>query len=121
MTSIYEQIGGDDTILVAVEIFYRKVLSDDLVAHFFDDTDMDGQLAKQASFLTMVTGGPHDYTGKDMRAAHQHLVAQGMNGEHFDVVVEHLGATFLEMGIDADMVRQVEEVAISVRDQVLGR
>ena len=91
MASIFEQIGGDDAIQTAVEIFYRKVLSDDLVAHFFDDTDMDGQMAKQASFLTMVTGGPNEYTGMDMRNAHAPLVARGMTDEHFDAVVQHLG------------------------------
>lgn len=121
MASIYEQIGGDDAIQTAVEIFYRKVLSDDLVAHFFDDTDMDGQLAKQASFLTMVTGGPSNYTGKDMRNAHAPLVARGMTDEHFDSVVEHLGATLTELGVADEIVQQVAAVAASVRDDVLNR
>lgn len=121
MASIYEQIGGDDAIQTAVEIFYRKVLSDDDVAHFFDDTDMDGQMAKQASFLTMVTGGPSHYTGKDMREAHARLVAQGMNEEHFDSVVQHLGATLTELGVPGELVEQVAAVAVSVRDDVLNR
>lgn len=39
--SIYTQIGGADAVEKAVDIFYRKVLSDDLISSFFDDTDMD--------------------------------------------------------------------------------
>ena len=31
----------------AVDEFYRRMLSDDRVAHFFDDVDMEGQIAKQ--------------------------------------------------------------------------
>lgn len=121
MSSIFEQIGGDDAIQTAVEIFYRKVLSDDDIAHFFDDTDMDGQMAKQASFLTMVTGGPNEYSGKDMRKAHAHLVERGLQDEHFDLVVQHLGATLAELGVPAELIEQVAAVAESVRDDVLSR
>ena len=121
MASIYEQIGGDDGIQAAVEIFYRKVLCDDLIAHFFDDTDMDRQLGMQASFLTMVTGGPHQYSGKDMRNAHAHLVARGLDDDHFDAVVEHLAATLAEMGVVDELVEEVKEVAVAVRTEVLGR
>lgn len=121
MASIYEQIGGDETMQVAVEIFYRKVLSDDLVAHFFDDVDMDGQMAKQASFLTMVTGGPNTYTGDDMRRAHARMVQMGLTDEHFDAVVEHLGATLLELGNDESLAQQVMDFARATREDVLGR
>jgi hemoglobin len=47
---------------------------------------MDAQRAKQKSFLTMVFGGPHEYTGKDMRTAHAPLVEKGLNDSHFDAV-----------------------------------
>ena len=70
MTSLYEQLGGAAAIEAAVEIFYRKMLGDPRVAPFFDGVDMDRQMAKQAAFLTMVTGGPHNYTGRDMRTSH---------------------------------------------------
>ena len=81
--SIYTQIGGADAVEKAVDIFYRKVLSDDLISSFFDDTDMDAQRNKQKSFLTMVLGGPNEYTGKDLRTAHAPLVEKGLNEEHF--------------------------------------
>lgn len=121
MASIFDQIGGDEAIHAAVEIFYRKVLADDRIAHFFDDVDMDRQMAKQASFLTMVTGGPNSYTGKDMRNAHQHLVARGLDDEHFNAVVEHLGATLAELGVPDSLIQQIAEVALGARDDVLDR
>ena len=121
MSSLYEQLGGQPAIDSAVEIFYRKMLSDDRVAPFFDAVDMDGQMAKQAAFLTMVLGGPHEYTGKDMREGLQHLLEKGLNDTHVDIVVEHLGATLGELGVGDDQIAEVAGIANSVRDDVLNR
>ncbi len=119
--SVYEQLGGAPAMEKAVEIFYRKMLSDDRVAGFFEDVDMDRQAAKQTAFLTMVTGGPNSYTGRDMRSAHAHLVARGLNDTHFDIVVKHLGDTLQELGVPAELIQQVAAVAESVRGDVLNR
>jgi len=35
--SLYEKIGGQAAVDAAVDIFYRKVLTDDSIADFFDD------------------------------------------------------------------------------------
>jgi len=121
VTSLYERLGGEPAVSAAVEIFYRRMLTDDRVARFFDGVDLDGQIAKQKGFLTMAFGGPHHYTGKDMRAGHAHLVARGLNDEHVDVVIEHLGATLIELGVGGADVEAVAAIANSVRDDVLGR
>ncbi len=120
-TSIYEQIGGAAAVDKAVDVFYRKVLSDDRISRFFEGVDMDAQAAKQRSFITMALGGPHDYTGKDMRTAHARLVAGGLTDLHFDVVVGHLGATLTELGVAAQTVGTVAESLEGLRDDVLSR
>jgi hemoglobin len=120
-TSLYEQLGGAPAVSAAVEIFYRKMLSDERVARFFDDVDLERQIAKQTGFLTMVLGGPNRYTGKDMRAGHAHLVARGLDDAHVDVVLEHLGATLIELGASPAQVAEVAAIANSVRGEVLGR
>ncbi len=119
--SLYEQIGGAAAVDAAVDIFYRKVLSDDRISHFFDTVDMDRQAAKQKAFLTMAFGGPVNYTGKDMRAAHAHLVAQGLNDSHFNAVVENLGQTLAELNVPAELIAKVAAIAESTRADVLGR
>ena len=45
-----------DAVNAAVDMFYRKMLVDERVSHFFDDIDMDQQILKQKGFLTMVFG-----------------------------------------------------------------
>ena len=121
MTTLYERLGGAPAIDQAVDIFYRKMLADDRVADFFDDTDMDRQIAKQKAFLTMVFGGPAKYTGKDMREGHKHLIARGLNDKHVDIVIEHLGGTLKELGAaDAD-IAAVAAIANGARNDVLNR
>lgn len=39
--SLYEELGGAPAVDAAVDIFYRKVLSDDRITHFFDSVDME--------------------------------------------------------------------------------
>ena len=118
--SLYARIGGEGAVGAAVDIFYRKVLNDDRIKEFFDDTDMDHQIAKQKSFLTMAFGGPNDYTGKDLRTAHAPLVERGMGHQHFDAVLELLGETLTELGVDQEDIKQIAAIAESTRADVLA-
>lgn len=119
--SLYEQLGGQAAVDAAVDIFYRKVLGDDRISHFFEGVDMDQQAAKQKAFLTMAFGGPHHYTGLDMRRGHAHLVAKGLDDSHVDAVIENLGGTLRELGVAEDLIVQVAAIAESTRADVLGR
>ena len=118
---LYEQLGGEAAVDAAVDVFYRKVLSDDRISEFFEGVDMDRQAAKQKAFLTMAFGGPHNYTGADMRRGHAHLVARGLNDSHFDAVVELLGQSLTELGVAPSLIAQVAAIAESTRNDVLNR
>ena len=120
--TVYEQLGGEPAMDAAVKLFYEKVLADEHIARFFDQIDMEKQLTKQKRFLTMITGGPNNYTGRSMRAAHRKLVKkQGLDDSHFDHVVEHLGATLTELGVPPHLVKGVADAAESMRADVLDR
>lgn len=120
-STLFERLGGAKAVDTAVDIFYRKVLADDRVNYFFDDVDMEKQIQKQKGFLTMVFGGPNNYTGKDMRAGHRHLVKRGLNDTHVDIIIEHLGGTLKELGANDKDITEVANIANSVRDDVLDR
>ena len=119
--SLYERLGGQAAVNTAVDIFYRKVLTDQRVNQFFDGIDMEQQIIKQKGFLTMVFGGPNHYTGKGMREGHSHLVKMGLNDSHVDIIIEHLGATLTELGVGANDIQEVAAIANSVRSDVLNR
>jgi hemoglobin len=119
--TLFERLGGADAVNTAVDIFYRKMLSDDRVSSFFDNIDMDQQIAKQKGFLTMAFGGANKYTGTNMREGHKHLVARGLNSSHVDVVIGHLGDTLRELGAAEADIAEVAAIAESARNDVLNR
>lgn len=116
--SIYERIGGEPAVNAAVDLFYRKVLADDRISHFFDTIDMEAQHAKQKAFLTFAFGGPNSYTGKDMRAAHAKMK---LTEEHFNAVMEALGGTLKELGVPDALIGEAAAVAMSVKADVLNK
>lgn len=121
MGTLFEKLGGKKAVDAAVDIFYGKVLQDDRIKHFFNDVDMNQQIQKQKVFLTFAFGGAPNYSGKNMKDAHAHLLERGLNDSHVDVVIELLGGTLKELGVPDDQIGEVAAIAESVRDQVLGR
>jgi len=119
--NLYEQLGGKAAIEAAVDIFYGKVLKDDRIKGFFDGVDMAKQKAKQKAFLAFAFGGPANYSGKNMRDGHAHLVKRGLNDSHVDAVIELLGATLKELKVADPLIAEVAKIANSVRNDVLGR
>jgi hemoglobin len=119
--TLFEKLGGEAAVNAAVDIFYRKVLTDERINRFFEDVDMEKQAAKQKAFLTMAFGGPHNYTGEDMRKGHAHLVKMGLDDSHFDAVVEDLGATLIELNVPQELINEVVAICETTRNDVLGR
>lgn len=117
--SLFDRIGGAPAVTAAAELFYRKVLADPTLSSYFDDVDLDRQVAKQAAFLTMALGGPAAYTGRDLRTAHAPL--PGLTDRHVDLVIGYLAQTLSELGVAAADVAATCEVAASVRDDILNR
>ncbi len=116
--SLFDKLGGAAAVDAAVDIFYRKVLSDDRISHFFDTVDMESQHTKQKAFLTMAFGGPNSYTGKDMREAHKHMK---LTEEHFNAVAENLVGTLKELDVPEESINEVVTIALSVKDDVLNK
>jgi len=70
MSTLFEKLGGEAAISAVVDKFYEFMLADEAVRYFFATTDMSKQRCRQKQFITLVTGGPHNYEGTDMKTAH---------------------------------------------------
>ncbi|PYZ92011.1 group 1 truncated hemoglobin [Salipaludibacillus keqinensis] len=108
MATLYEKIGGEPAIRIAVEKFYDRVLADNTVNHFFIETNMDKQRDHQTKFLSYALGGPNQYGGTSMEKAHE-----GMNiqPEHFQAIAHHLQQTLEELNVaDEDIAIVMEKI-----------
>ncbi|MHC3438374.1 group I truncated hemoglobin [Natrialbaceae archaeon A-gly3] len=114
--TLYERLGGQESIATVVDAFYGRVLEDERVAHFFEDTDMQKQRAHQTQFLSAVAGGPVEYSGEEMEEAHEGLE---IRQEHFDAIAELLEETMIEFDVGQQEREQVLEAFASYKDEVI--
>jgi hemoglobin len=119
--TLYERLGGEPAVNMAVDIFYRKVIADARINYFFFGVSISEQAAKQKAFLSMAFGGPHEYTGRDMRRSHAKLVGMGMNDRHFDIVLDHLRSTLNELEVPESLIQEVIDICESTREDVMNR
>jgi len=116
---LYDRIGGDRAMDIAVDTFHRKLLEDELVAPYFQDVDMEAQRLKQKSFLAMAFGGPYQPSGLDLRKTHGQLA--GLTEAHFDRVLAIFEETVRGLGIPEKEVGEMVHVLQSVKDDILNR
>ena len=118
---LYDLIGGRQTVWAATESFYRRVLADESVSHFFKDADVAHLRARQSMFISMLLGGRVVYTGKDITAAHAQSRQQGLNDTHFDTFLKHFRAALDEVGVKPDKAEKVMKLLEGKRSAVLNR
>ncbi len=122
MSDLFEKIGGAPAVDATVDLFYKKMLTDDRIKHFFDGVDMQRQAGHQKMFLTYAFGGAPNYSGKGMREAHETLVEeQGLNDSHFDAVLENLGAATAELGVPDELIAEAAGIAETTRTDILNK
>ncbi len=94
--SLYEELGGSSAVDAMADEFYRRVTADPDLKPFFESIDMAWFKGQQKKFFTQLFGGPAEYDGRDMKAAHSGIPVEG---RHFTKVAEHLVVTLQSMGV----------------------
>ena len=90
--SLYDRLGGKKAITAVVDEFVVRVAADSRINGFFQQTAADP--ARLASFkaklvdqICQASGGPCQYTGKNMKTAH---AGMGITESDFNALVEDL-------------------------------
>jgi hemoglobin len=91
MGSLYERLGGMESIAAVVEDFRDRVAKDDRINQKFAKTDLVRLKKMLIDQVCEAAGGPCKYTGRSMKEAHDGMrVTRG----EFDALVQDLVATF---------------------------
>ena len=117
-TTLYDQLGGQQAVEQIVDDFYKRVLGDDIVNHFFADTDMEKQIRHQTAFISYALGGSNQYTGRSMEKAHAGL---NLQPEHFDAIVKHLGDALAAHSMSPEDINVVLGHVATLKEAVLYR
>ncbi|MGB0910829.1 MAG: methyl-accepting chemotaxis protein [Nitrospirales bacterium] len=102
--SLFDQLGGSESVTAAVSAFYQRVLHDPLLIPFFVNVDIPTLQSKQVLFFTQALGGPAVYNGPPMKPAHAHLA---IKEQHFLRVAEHLVETLKSLNVPASVIDEV--------------
>ena len=101
MSTIYEQLGGQESIAAVVDDFYVRVLADPELAGFFNGINMSRLKGKQIEFFSAALGGPEPYRGQSMKEVHR---GRGIGQHHFDAVAKHLTDALTMAGVPSETV-----------------
>jgi hemoglobin len=91
--SLYKRLGGYDAIAAVSDDFLGRLAADPQFQPFFRglSTDSNKRVRQHVvEFLCMATGGPCNYTGRDMKTAHAGL---GISEADWNKSVTYLVAT----------------------------
>lgn len=119
--TLFETIGGRFKINAAVESFYKRVIADESLRPFFEGVGLEHLRGRQSMFLAMLLGGKTVYTGKDIRAVHDHPRTMGMDQSHFEKFLNHFRAALKEVGVERDKLEQIIKLLNQSRGAVLDQ
>ena len=85
--SLYDRLGGKDAITAVVDEFAGRVLADARINQKFAHSDPVRLKAQLVDQICFASGGPCQYTGRDMKTTHMNM---GVTGGEFGALVEDL-------------------------------
>lgn len=71
--TLYQRLGGEEKVRKIVKDVLDRNYNNPVIGHHFKKVDMNKLNERVFEFFSMGIGGPHQYTGKDMRSAHSDL------------------------------------------------
>lgn len=85
--ALYERLGGKEAITAVVDEFASRVLADARINQKFAKSDPVRLKTQLVDQICAATGGPCQYTGRDMASAHLNM---GVTEGEFNALVEDL-------------------------------
>lgn len=115
--TLYERLGSWEGINKAVVRTIELHQANPLISHYFTDVDLDALANHVTDFFAMGTGGPANYTGRDMTSTHADM---HMSDADFDTAVADVLHAVRDQGAGEQEVSEVAAILESLRAAVIG-
>ncbi len=102
--TLFERVGGEQTIRELIHEFYDRVIADPDLKPFFKNTSMGKLRRMQREFFSAALDGPITYTGRPLSYVHH---GRGITKHHFALYVDHLIDTLRGRGINDQDVQEI--------------
>ena len=114
--SLYDQLGGFSFVRKLVSDFYDRVLDEDDLVPFFQDTDMARLVDHQTKFWSTLLGGPASYDRAQLEVLHKSM---GVEDQHFDLVLELAVETLEDHDVGSEHVANLAKAFESYRSAIV--
>ena len=119
--SLYERLGGQPAIQAVASGLVDRILADNRVNKWFAHAASSAENTKLykeklTAFLCRSTGGPCNYTGLDMVAAHK---GRGVTSDAFNAVAEDLSALLDQLKVPAKEKGEVMAMVGSLKPSII--
>jgi hemoglobin len=116
--SLYDRLGGHDAIMGLVDDLLAGVAADDRIADRFRDVDLHHLADMLVAQLCSKTGGPCEYTGRDMRTAH---AGMGISAADFDAFVDDLDKALDKHGVPPADHKELVAILRSLTGEIITK
>jgi hemoglobin len=121
--SLYDNLGGKTAIVAVVDDFVGRVAADKRINAFFAATAADPKRlsafkSNLVDQICQASGGPCQYTGKSMKAAH---AGMGISNADFGALVSDLTATLDKFHVAAQDKDALLGVLGPMRPDIVGK
>ena len=115
--SLFERLGAEEGISNIVDDTIAMHLENDEIKDIFVGVDLDKLAMHVKAFFAAGTGGPANYTGRDMTTTHADM---GLTEADFDAAVGDVLNACKKNGVDEKSVAEVAAILESLRPAVMG-
>jgi hemoglobin len=114
--SLYERLGGEEKISAITADIFDNHVQNGKVSVRYQDSDRDRVIQVVTEFICAGTGGPQEYTGKDMLATHRGM---NVNEEEYLAVVDDIMATLDKQQVGDREKQEMLMIAWSLKGEIL--
>jgi hemoglobin len=114
--TLYDHLGGRDTIELAVRGLYARLLEDPEIGPVFDGVDVLRLRSHMTSFLSAALGSGLVQMGRNLQEVHAGLQ---ITDEMFDATVAHLVDMLASLEVAEELIARVTTTIAPLRTQVV--
>ena len=114
--TLYERLGGEESIRRIAGDIFDNHKENDVVKARYQDSDRDKVVQLVTEFICAGTGGPQEYTGRNMLDTHR-----GMNisEQEYMAVLDDILAALEKNGVGERETQEILAIAYSLRGEIL--
>ena len=115
--TLFERVGGEQTIRELIHAFYDRVVADPELKPFFKNTSMGKLRRMQREFFSAALDGPITYSGRPLSYVHH---GRGITKHHFSLYVGHLIHTLQGCALKEQDVQDIISRISTYADEITG-